>query len=102
MFAGLDPFSDVYPFAPAPARGNDSRKVYSIPPTPLTGSPVVSKGSQPTSQIAESSQMALERESFELTTSSLILRHLKIPASVQPKGWYVVFHGTAPGVSHGS
>ena len=101
MFAGPATFLDAHPLAPSPAQEDDPQEVSSVPQTVLTEPPVISKRSQPAPQVAESSRMALEREDPGLTISPII-RRLKAPASPQPEGWYVVFRGTTPGVSHGS
>ena len=101
MFAGLAPFLDAHPPAPSPAQEDGPQEVSSVPQTVLTELPIISERFQPAPQVAESSRMALERENSGLTISPII-RRLKAPASPQPEGWYVVFCGTTPGVSHGS
>ena len=101
MFEGPDPFLNVYPFATSPVQGDDPQEVPPVAPAVLGRPPVVPKPLQPAPQVTESSKMALEHKDSGLTISSLIIRRFKTPAPAQPKGWYVVFHGTTPGVSHG-
>ena len=102
MFVGPDPFLDVHLSPLSLAQGDDLQEISSIPRNVHAQLCVTPKHPQPAPQIAESSQMACEREGSALPTSLSIIRHLKIPTSAQSEGWYVVFHSITPGVSYGS